>query len=167
MERGNKPDFGNLNQPCHGPRATGPLQERCPRDAGLGWSTAKIKVCLKANAANGIKFDIHCIKCATEYSLSHTYKAHGILADDTDEEMKCSQSGCASEQMYRAIYCPIHIISLTARISLSLTVEKMTTVSRATDQTWFLNSCSRFELFLKRKHLSAGPRFFLLWTWKV
>lgn len=68
---------------CLGPRPS--LQwvtERCPRNARLEWTTAKVK----SNRANSVMdFDIRCVECAKEYALYELLQSQGILANSDDD----------------------------------------------------------------------------------
>jgi hypothetical protein len=98
---------------CLGPRSSMRwITEICPRNARVGWTTAKVKFSLN-QTGEAMDFDIRCIECAKEYALSVPLQSNGILADDNDHEGTCGGRDCSNTRLYRAIYSSDHVLSQT------------------------------------------------------
>ncbi|KAI0421761.1 hypothetical protein F5X98DRAFT_327776 [Xylaria grammica] len=96
---------------CLGPRSSSQWGiERCPRNARLEWTTAKVK----SNRAKSVMdFDIRCIECAKEYMLYEILQSQGILVNSDDEGTICIHDRFSSSRLHCAIICAVHILSHT------------------------------------------------------
>lgn len=110
-------------------------------------------------------FDIRCAECAKEFALYELFQSYGVLADDDDNGLICICEGCSYPRLYRALYCPVHVISQTVSSQNRFCrYEHQNLVSQQLQAAgvWKLDQSSNFGLFLNRQRFSNAPRFFAL-----
>lgn len=78
ISNGARPAFKNWGNMCLGPRSSKVwITETCPRNASVGWTTAKVKFSV-SQTEETMDFDIRCIECAKEFALSVRFDPMGF-----------------------------------------------------------------------------------------